>query len=176
MSSTPRRLPTLAQIVAYWRDADQPFPGLQALNVDWAKPFCFRCGWRSPSPTPKLPDPTWKLAAGWLERAHLHCRVFGGPDSVENLVPLCLLCHKAMPEFPDGPGEAIAWVWDRFPTPIDMEWQTYTDSLWSRDGWRRPVGFVVTLRVYIAFREGCDAYDVEKSFRQNKTPGAAAVA
>jgi hypothetical protein len=40
----------------------------------------------------------WYDSSGWLERAHLHDRQFGGSDEPLNFAPLCVLCHLSQPD------------------------------------------------------------------------------
>lgn len=47
---------------------------------------------------------------GYLERAHIIDRVFGGLDNAANLAPLCDYCHRTQPIFKPGQeGEALRW-------------------------------------------------------------------
>lgn len=122
-------MPTLTQIAEYWRDAAvEVFPGMPPHGWNWDDPFCFRCGWEAP--TPSFEGPRWKWATGWLERAHLHERAAGGRDRLDNIVPLCPLCHRTMPVFRDGPGEAIAWIRERHPFVPLGRWQYLTYAYW----------------------------------------------
>src|SRR5262245_28203264 len=99
LPARPRRsMPSLRKIVAHWREMG-PFV------VD-DHPHCFAC--RQPAPVDD-----WADARGWLERAHLIDRVFGGLDGPQNLVLLCSLCHRLQPAFKPCDGvryEAFGWV------------------------------------------------------------------
>lgn len=52
---------------------------------------------------------TWGAAARFLDRAHLadYCR--SGNNDPANVIPLCHLCHRDMPEFAERE-PALAWV------------------------------------------------------------------
>ena len=58
------------------------------------EPFCVRCGYQPPVQT-------WREAARYLQRAHIIDRVYDGLDAVQNIVPLCGLCHRRQPIFRD---------------------------------------------------------------------------
>lgn len=100
----PRRMPALWTLASYWAarfglDGD-------ALAV----PFCFGCGTEMPADG-ATPERRWNRAAGRLERAHLVDRFLGGLDGPQNVIPLCVLCHKLMPMFDIEQGDAaLAWV------------------------------------------------------------------
>ncbi len=105
------RMPSLGEIFLHWYDAK--FAEVKAVEKirDIAEPWCFRCGWVAPSTfnperlQEKYPDlsddrmlgPIWDHAHGWLERCHLWDHVEGGPESVDNLVPMCVACHRHQP-------------------------------------------------------------------------------
>ncbi len=96
-----RVMPSLWQMAEYWYLRDDVF------DVDLRNPHCFGCGdtaW-SFAATLKL---RWNDAARKLERAHLVARVFDGLDGVQNMVPLCSLCHRYQPDS-DG-AEAVSWI------------------------------------------------------------------
>lgn len=109
MIERPRpNLPKLSAIANYW--AGMPpltkrdlFPHFH--DLEWETPFCFRCLWRAPVteafeydlPWFASKTKAWNSASGWLERGHLIDRRLGGRDDVNNLVPLCPLCHEDMP-------------------------------------------------------------------------------
>lgn len=129
---TPRRMPTLTKVAMHWSAvAPQVFPNVKGSYGGWGEPFCFRCGWLSPIPAVRTRG--WDHASGWLQRAHLQDRAGGGSDSPENIVPLCALCHEAMPSFPDDPSPAIEWVRVQHSVPCSQWWQLATDLRWGGD-------------------------------------------
>jgi len=142
-------MPTLGQIVTYWRDNwRETFPDLRATRIGWAEPFCFRCGWLSPSPDPYASDYSWKYAAGWLERAHLVDHCAGGPDIPENLVPLCLFCHRSMHVYQEKEDRSKAIEWIRLLHDIKSQaparsesWQMFTDFRYGCERYQRCPGF-----------------------------------
>lgn len=128
----PRRSRTgtasLTQIAEYWRkNRAKVFPDLPRHSADWKQPFCFHCGWRTPQ-TRAAKVNLWNAAGGWLERAHLHDHFTGGPNIPGNLVPLCCMCHRLMPEFPESRDEAILWVKSRGHVSCPRWWQYKTDE------------------------------------------------
>lgn len=89
-----RRMPTAEAVAGYWyrQYDDDPFA------VDFFEPRCFRCNLRLP---------TWNH----FERAHLVNRGMDGTDFECNLAMLCHRCHRRMPNFDAGEGQAaISWV------------------------------------------------------------------
>jgi hypothetical protein len=64
-----RKLPSVSAIRAYWE------PKLQEADIGWDG-GCFACGMQVP-----------------VDRCHILPRVFGGPDTVDNLHLLCRRCH-----------------------------------------------------------------------------------
>jgi hypothetical protein len=104
-----RREPRLAVIVRYWHERGDPFP---LDDDDLSSPHCFGCCRLVPA---RLYDPAdaqavrWDKSSACLDRAHLVDRCRGGLDGPQNLVPLCLRCHRVMPMFTDGMA-AISWV------------------------------------------------------------------
>lgn len=141
---TGRNMPSLPKIIDYWaadRHSDA-FPNLAARAIGWGEPFCFRCGWLSPIPEDVLSEPPakpvdpWKYANGWLQRAHLAERFEGGADRVDNLVPMCSLCHRQMPEQFKEREPAIAWInaWD--PDSRNPFWQLATDFAFGGERYR----------------------------------------
>lgn len=106
------RRPSLPTIAFAWEELGhhglrEIFPGNDALAIGWGEPFCFRCGWLAPVLEAADHPPEWDFrrvisrvwgdASGWLERAHLHDRQFGGNDDPLNFAPLCVLCHLSQP-------------------------------------------------------------------------------
>ncbi len=109
---TPNRprdpYPSLSEVVKYWcTDPVADTPALESYYIGWGEPFCFACGWLAPV-RDDCGDP-WRLAGGWLDRAHLQDHCYGGDMAPHNLVPLCHLCHRDMPDFPVR-GDALKWV------------------------------------------------------------------
>jgi len=129
---TSQRYPdSLDAIAQFWEDSgSKHFPLLAAVAKDWSNPFCFRCGWHAPQPDEPSLRP-WTRANGWLERAHLHDRSGGGPNTADNLVPLCGLCHRYMPEFPDSREPAIEWARSQEHSGCPRWWQRKTDELFG---------------------------------------------
>jgi hypothetical protein len=103
-----RKYPGVWTLVCYWQDRD-PCPFIVGT---WTEANCFAC--QRPAPTNhenSLPRDNWNRALGWLERAHLVTRMYGGLDDPANVVPLCFTCHRIMPDFPPAEWEkAIKWV------------------------------------------------------------------
>lgn len=134
-----RNMPSLPKIVDYWSTEQHSdvFPNLAARALGWGEPFCFRCGWLSPLPakaingTEAKPTNPWKYARGWLQRAHLAEKFTGGPDTVDNLVPMCSLCHRQMPEAIASREVAIAWINSWASASRNILWQGATDALWG---------------------------------------------
>lgn len=148
-ASVARRRPPISKVIDHWKAAAPTvFPNIHAHAIGWGEPLCFRCGWLAPVPEEWDGDP-WAAVGGWLELAHLHNRGAGGADDEMNIVPLCPLCHHAMPEFTDGPEQAIAWVRTLQPTSYQPWWQFATDVRWGGEefvaypGWKRLFGFFV---------------------------------
>ncbi|WP_305779506.1 hypothetical protein [Nocardia nova] len=111
----------MARIVEHWRA--HPEPWLMANWIGWGEPFCFGCNWLPPVPDGRVDS--WQVANSWLDRAHLHDRVFGGADAPLNLVPLCHLCHDAMPAS-RSQEYGLKWVEER--VRCGPAWQLYTDT------------------------------------------------
>jgi 5-methylcytosine-specific restriction endonuclease McrA len=142
----PRRMPTLAAVGAYWaqnRYADV-FPHLNRYILAMPEPCCFHCGWFAPQPCrldegdeKSAKQNPWVSAGGWLERAHLAERFSGGSDQAENLVPLCNLCHRQMPQLIASRDEAIAWVNSPCLDRGNQWWQIATDDRWGGDNHAR---------------------------------------
>ncbi len=110
-----RLMPSLQTVAEYWLQRDgSPFDD---DPVGIGKPHCIRCGFMHRWVIKRgvyWPTPAWDSASAWLDRAHLVDRDLGGLDGPQNVVPLCLGCHKIMPSFgsEEGP-EALWWVSDR---------------------------------------------------------------
>lgn len=131
-----RRSIRIAAVRDHWQtSAPAVFPHLQSAAIGWAEPFCFRCGWLTPVPD-DVDDDLWVIARSWLELAHLHNHAAGGVDDPANLVPLCSLCHRAMPPSMDGSDRAIAWVNSLGPVGCAESWQLATDVRWGGDQFR----------------------------------------
>jgi hypothetical protein len=113
-------MPAIRAIIDYWRDNPQPF--LKSWYIGWGEPFCFACGWLAPVADGR-PD-SWARASAWLDRAHLHERVFGGSDDPSNLVMLCHLCHDVYPAVRTREG-GLEWVAAR--PDCDELFQAFTD-------------------------------------------------
>lgn len=83
-------MPTLRSIARHWGMEDGPAR-------------CYRCG---------ITRPHWTWDGnGGIDRAHIITRCYGGLDDVQNIIPLCIACHRMQPGF--GPGdedEAMAWM------------------------------------------------------------------
>jgi len=118
---SPRKsMPTMAKIIDHWTDNwEGPFPKLRCKEIGWGEPFCFRCGWLSPKDR-------WGEKGGLLERAHLHDHMWGGDETTENLVPLCIRCHEGMPQCKSR-GEGVEYVNDVVQCPWYV--QMMTDAL-----------------------------------------------
>lgn len=155
-NDTPRRMPTLTAVADYWRAEGRAdiFPELISHFIGWGEPFCFRCGWLVPEP-PEAPDgmKVWRSATGWLERAHLHERFSGGFDAPENLVPLCNLCHRQMPQLIRHRDDAITWINGRCADRTNPWWQIATDDRWGGENFTRFPG----RSVFYGFRLHVDA-------------------
>lgn len=97
-----------AVIAKWWRDHPDEWPELND-KVDWDEPSCWACGWLAAVDG----EPNDTFAKAWqnsyLVRCHLADHWLGGPDSSENLVLLCRMCHNVMPSF-DSRVEALRWV------------------------------------------------------------------
>jgi hypothetical protein len=92
----------LWKIASYWATR-----GIFWVELDY--PWCFGCGKDADVDESMPRDERWNAASTFLERAHLADRAWNGLDQVQNIVPLCGLCHRVMPSFTDG-REAIKWV------------------------------------------------------------------
>lgn len=129
--SDNRGMPSMDRIIDYWRQQDRPELEAIATEIGWGAPFCFGCGWMPPVVRDR--KTSWKVAGGWLDRAHLHDRFDGGPDEPHNIVPLCHQCHDDMPEFGSYDGEtaeeakAAAWQWVTERPPVQPLFQVWTD-------------------------------------------------
>jgi hypothetical protein len=149
----PRRTPKIGVVVRHWREhAPATFPDIKAAYIGWGEPFCFRCGWLAPRPeilSQVTVDALWATAHGWLQLAHLHDHAAGGGEHPGNLVPLCELCHRAMPEFPAGTDRAIEWIRVGQPSSCTQWWQIASDARWGDDrfiaypGWQVMYAFRV---------------------------------
>jgi hypothetical protein len=147
-SRVRKNMPVMDKLAAYWRENwEQAFPDLLAGLIGWGEPFCFRCGWLAPMPGSGRSG-SWSDAAGWLERAHLRDHMTGGGNEPANIVPLCTMCHRAMPDFVDSRDEAIDWVRrQRHKSCLDW-WQARTDALWGGEGHVPFPGRMVFINVF----------------------------
>jgi hypothetical protein len=76
------------EIVSYWAaDPLSDTPDLKSYFIGWSEPLCFACGWLPP--VSDCQKDSWRRAGRWLDRAHLHDRVFGGDLGAHNLVAMC---------------------------------------------------------------------------------------
>lgn len=77
------------------------------IGVDWcdADIRCWRCGY---------------LRA--CQKCHIVPKSLGGPDSVENIIPLCAQCHDEMPNVAD---KDAVWAW------IRADHGGLYDSMWT---------------------------------------------
>lgn len=67
---------------------------------------CVKCGFKS----------TGEL----IHAAHKIARVYGGPDSMENVITLCVVCHRYQPDGPDEQEELVVYLSD----PLDPNMRT----------------------------------------------------
>lgn len=133
-----RNMPTLSRIADHWAVGGHAdvFGNRVTFVFALSEPVCFRCGWLAPLPDMYATDfaaqDPWRYANGWLQRAHLAERSADGPDTVDNLVPMCSLCHRQMPEQLTRDA-AVAWInnWER--DSRNPFWQAATDMAWSGD-------------------------------------------
>lgn len=107
-------MPTLYRVALYWSQ----FPDVFDVDLDTA--FCFRCAIVVAFDETKTQREVWREANRYLQRAHLADRYRGGLDGPQNLVALCIPCHRVMPTFDDGEG-AIRWVWNEW---LYADWET----------------------------------------------------
>lgn len=146
-----REMPLLSEIAAAWRDSkgvEQVFPRFQEFKPSWWHPFCFRCGWIVPTKKgDEYPEGwkdervfllTWGAASGWLERAHLHDHVHDGGEALDNLVPLCVLCHEEQP-ICRSRDEGLSFVRSRSPRWRIQFWlQVATERRYGHRDLRKP--------------------------------------
>ncbi|WP_433731159.1 hypothetical protein ACQP2Y_21970 [Actinoplanes sp. CA-051413] len=153
MSEKPRRsYVRFNALVQYWAENyTSVLPDLPAGSIGWNEPFCFRCGWLAP--TPDDDDNPWRRMDSWLEKAHLQDHVGGGPDTAENIVPLCAICHRGMPDFPDSRAAALAWVKAQGHSSCPSWWQQATDALWGGDRFKSFPGSVVFFNTYFVLSQ-----------------------
>jgi hypothetical protein len=137
-------MPGLATITRAWEGLGEKrlreiFPELACFGIGWGEPFCFRCGWLSPSreaadypdywPAARAIDAAWQASRGWLERCHLQDHYYGGTTAPLNLVPLCVLCHEEQPQCKTR-SAGIAFVNSVSPREGIVPWmQMATDEL-----------------------------------------------
>ena len=140
-------------LIDYWsKNYADTFPNLPAAVTGWAEPFCFRCGWLAPTRETEGRH-AWTGVGGWLEKAHLHDFSGAGADHASNIVPLCMLCHRRMPDFPDSRDEAAAWVSEQGHRGCPMWWQVRTDSIWMGDSPVGPRTFANEFVKWASYRE-----------------------
>ena len=93
---------TVEQIVKYW-SFEQDECG---LGVDWSEGHqrCWRCGYERN-----------------LQKCHIVPKALGGSDGPDNLVLLCLQCHR---EAPNSSNPEYMWIWLRANNApmYDMYW------------------------------------------------------
>jgi hypothetical protein len=105
MTSLHFGLPTLWEIAWYWNGLGEHDP----FCVDLSRPACAGCGFLPSGRDQRRFKHRW--TACHLERGHLVNACLGGPDTVENLVPLCWWCNRSMPYFDRGQLQAaMDWV------------------------------------------------------------------
>jgi HNH endonuclease len=109
--SQARTMPTTWSVVSYWLPQE-------VFEIDPYQPGCFICGLEDSRHCrygeADQPRQRWLKVGGGLQRAHLVARFKGGPDAVENLIMLCQMCHKMMPNFADRQA-AIDWALSGIP-------------------------------------------------------------
>lgn len=135
-------MPKLSAIANYWAGLplivrEDLFPHWHGIGPTWDVPFCFRCGWMPPVREAseyarlgwiKAEAKAWDSASGWLEKAHLQEHSLNGTEVVENLVPLCVLCHEEQPRGATR-AEGLEFVCSpSLPYVIRLLSQTYTDA------------------------------------------------
>ncbi len=128
-----RQMPSWAVIIEHWIEHGGDLPWLKARFIGWGEPFCFACGWLAPVTDNGVPRDEyvrrmWERAASWLDRAHLHDRCLGGPDTPHNIAPLCHLCHDEMTRLVDSPSTEYGLEWVATHKNCDPIWQLYTDE------------------------------------------------
>lgn len=137
MTTRPRQMPTITEIVAHWRrrleSNPNDWPEHRSWWIGFGEPFCFRCGWLAPVIDGRATS--WNEARHWLDRAHIIDRCDGGLDAAQNVVPLCQLCHDDMPGFVAGQEQA-ATAWLRHPPerPHADLWQMWTTARGPQHG------------------------------------------
>jgi hypothetical protein len=96
-------VPRKTRIAEYWAARERA-----VFAVDLLEPACFACGWwQEHWDAQRRP---WEAAR--LQRCHLTPKSLGGPDAVENLVLLCISCHRAAPDHVN-PEWMIRWIQSR---------------------------------------------------------------
>lgn len=95
MGRQQRRMPPEKKIREYWADQIWPYKDFDSKAEFLEEGICFACG----------------VACKRAHRAHIHARVTGGSDTVENLHMLCETCHK---DSECKEGDAYwRWFWQR---------------------------------------------------------------
>jgi hypothetical protein len=97
-------MPDLYRVALYWSQ----WPEFFELDLD--APECFRCAIVVALDETKTQREIWREASHYLQRAHLADRYWDGLDGPQNLIPLCVQCHRYMPSFDNG-DDAIRWAW-----------------------------------------------------------------
>jgi hypothetical protein len=150
-------MPVMNKIIDYWRtDPVSDTPALKSYWIGFGEPFCFGCGWLPPVQYGRTNS--WRVAAKWLDRAHLKDYCNGGENEPPNLVPLCHLCHHGMPSF-ESRDAALQWVCDH--PPQDWRFQTWTDFLYQ--------GFTPTRNTMIRVKLDCLRF-IESAGLTERTP------
>ena len=125
-------MPTLDQIARHWV-GEPEFATAHFNIVGMGEPHCFRCAWFPPCDDPHA-HTTWAKHSAFLDRCHLVDFARGGSNEPDNLVPLCHICHRDMPEYADGQRDmAIAWV-NEFRGQEVHPWFTLWAQIWWDNG------------------------------------------
>lgn len=163
-------MPSLEKVANYWaREWQETFPDSRFGVIGTGEPFCLACGWLVPGTAVR--DKRWKYSTHWLDRAHLQDHVEEGDDSCRNIVPLCHLCHDAMPPFRDREG-AVSWVNNHIR--CSSTWQLWTDGLLGRRAPIRSTTMVKESKLYgewkqIAYQTAIEGYVPQQNLSVSKT-------
>lgn len=185
--STPRPrepMPSLATISRAWEGLGEKrlreiFPELACFGIGWGEPFCFRCGWLSPSkeaadypdnwPAGRAIDAAWQASRGWLERCHLQDHYYGGSADALNLVPLCVLCHEEQPQCKTR-AAGIAFVNSASPRKGIVPWmQMLTDELGrgiKRPGREKALRKMLRAQAILAVAQNQTIKELEREMNQ----------
>jgi len=172
-------MPSLATMTRAWEKLGEErlrevFPELRCFGIGWGEPFCFRCGWLSPSkeaadyprdwPAGRAIDAAWQAARGWLERCHLQDHYYGGTTDPLNLVPLCVLCHEEQPQCKTQ-AAGIEFVNSPCPRKDIVPWiQMATDELCQgieRPGRERALRKMLRAQALLAVAQGRTIKELE---------------